>query len=71
MKPLAVSAITAVTALGHGLAPTLAALREQRTGLKLQDFETATLGARPWPKAVTAVMADTASGFMRGWLAVR
>jgi len=45
MKPLAVSAITAVTALGHGLAPTLAALREQRTGLKLQDFETATLGA--------------------------
>jgi len=45
MKPLAVSAITAVTALGHGLAPTLAALREQRTGLKLQDFDTATLGA--------------------------
>ena len=44
MKPLAVSAITLVTALGQGLAPTLAALRASRGGLVRQDFETAALG---------------------------
>jgi 3-oxoacyl-[acyl-carrier-protein] synthase-1 len=41
MEPLAVSAITLVTALGHGNAPTLAALRGGQTGLKQQDFESA------------------------------
>ena len=45
IEPLAVSAITLVSALGHGLAPTLAALQESRSGLRLQDFETATIGS--------------------------
>ena len=44
MKPLAVSAITLVTALGHGQSATLAALRDGRSGLARQDFETASLG---------------------------
>ena len=44
MKPLAVSAFTLVSALGHGRAATLAALQAGRTGLAQQDFETATLG---------------------------
>jgi 3-oxoacyl-[acyl-carrier-protein] synthase-1 len=43
-QPLAVSAITLVTALGHGKAPTLAALRAGHSGLKQQDFETAAIG---------------------------
>jgi 3-oxoacyl-[acyl-carrier-protein] synthase I len=45
VQPLAVSAYTVVSALGHGLAPTLAALREGRTGLKRQRFETAEIDA--------------------------
>lgn len=45
MKPLAISTYTVVSALGAGRAPTLAALQAGRTGLKQQDFETATLGA--------------------------
>ncbi len=45
MKPLAISTYTVVSALGEGRAPTLAALQAGRTGLKQQDFETATLGA--------------------------
>jgi 3-oxoacyl-[acyl-carrier-protein] synthase-1 len=40
MKPLAVTAYTLVTALGHGRAATLAALRQGRTGLARRDFET-------------------------------
>ncbi len=40
----AVSAHTVVSALGHGLAPTLQALREGRSGLQQRDFETAALG---------------------------
>jgi len=44
MKPLAISSHTLVTALGHGRASTLEALRSARSGLALRDFETATLG---------------------------
>ena len=44
IPPLAVSAITQVTALGAGQAAALAALQAGRSGLKLQDFETATIG---------------------------
>jgi 3-oxoacyl-[acyl-carrier-protein] synthase-1 len=44
MKPLAVSAITQVTALGAGQAAALAALQAGRSGLKQQDFETAVIG---------------------------
>lgn len=40
MKPVAVTAYTAASALGVGLEPTLAALREARSGLALQRFET-------------------------------
>ena len=43
MKPLAVTTFTLVSALGHGRAATLAALRAGRTGLARQRFETATL----------------------------
>ncbi|MDO9096318.1 MAG: beta-ketoacyl-[acyl-carrier-protein] synthase family protein [Rubrivivax sp.] len=53
MKPLAVSDFTLVSALGHGRAPTLAALQAGRTGLAQQDFETATLGA--WLGVVSGV----------------
>jgi 3-oxoacyl-[acyl-carrier-protein] synthase-1 len=41
MKPLAVSHFTLVTALGTGVAATLAALLDGRTGLAPQPFETA------------------------------
>jgi 3-oxoacyl-[acyl-carrier-protein] synthase I len=44
VAPLAITSFTLVTALGHGLAPTLAALQAAQTGLRQQDFETATLG---------------------------
>ncbi len=44
MKPLAISAITQVTALGHGQAAALAAMQVGRSGLKQQDFETAVIG---------------------------
>ena len=44
MKPLAVSAITQVTALGLGQAAALAALQAGRSGLRQQDFETAVIG---------------------------
>ena len=43
IKPLAVSAMTATTALGAGCQPLLAALRAGRSGLKPCDFETARL----------------------------
>jgi len=45
VKPAAVSAYTLVTALGHGQAAHAAALREGRTGLRPQGFETAALDA--------------------------
>jgi 3-oxoacyl-[acyl-carrier-protein] synthase-1 len=44
MKPLAVSTHTLVSALGHGRAATLDALRSARSGLARRDFETAALG---------------------------
>ncbi len=44
MKSVAITDYTMVTALGHGRAPTLAALQAGRTGLARQDFETAALG---------------------------
>jgi 3-oxoacyl-[acyl-carrier-protein] synthase I len=43
MTPLAVSAFTCVSALGHGRDATLQALIESRTGLLPQQFETAAL----------------------------
>jgi 3-oxoacyl-[acyl-carrier-protein] synthase I len=45
IQPLAISTCTVVSALGHGRAPTLAALQEGRTGLKRQRFETAEIDA--------------------------
>jgi 3-oxoacyl-[acyl-carrier-protein] synthase I len=44
LAPLAVTDFTLVTALGHGRAPTVAALQSGTSGLRQQDFETATLG---------------------------
>jgi len=41
VTPLALTACTLVTALGHGLAPTLDALRQGRSGLARRRFETA------------------------------
>ena len=43
MTPLLLSHFTATTCLGRGLAPTLAALEAQRSGLKPCDFETVDL----------------------------
>ncbi|MEN9626897.1 MAG: hypothetical protein RJA10_123 [Pseudomonadota bacterium] len=64
MKPLAITDFTVVSALGHGRAATLQALREGRSGLRQVDFETATLGAwlgevdgidgLPWPDELAA-----------------
>jgi len=45
MKPVAITDHTLVSALGDGRDATLAALRECRSGLRRQDFETARLGA--------------------------
>lgn len=45
MKRLAITEFTAVSALGHGRAAHLDALQNDRTGLRQQDFETATLGS--------------------------
>ena len=45
MKPLAITAFTLVSALGHGRAATLAALQAGRTGLARQRFETVTFDA--------------------------
>ncbi len=44
IAPLGVTGYTLVTALGHGRDANLAALQAGRTGLKPQDFETASLG---------------------------
>ncbi len=43
IEPVAITDYTLVTALGHGRAPTLAALQAGRSGLAAQDFETAHL----------------------------
>ena len=43
MKPLAITDYTVVSALGHGRAPTLDALRAGRSGLARQVFETAAI----------------------------
>ena len=43
MRPLAVTDFTVASALGQGLAPTLAALQAGRSGLAPRDFETAAL----------------------------
>jgi 3-oxoacyl-[acyl-carrier-protein] synthase I len=53
MKPLAISHITAVSALGHGVRDHLEALRLGRSGLKAQPFETVTLPT--WVGTVDAV----------------
>ena len=52
-EPVAITDYTLVTALGHGRAPTLAALQAGRSGLAAQDFETATLGT--WLGVVAGV----------------
>ena len=57
MKPLAITHYTVASALGLGLAPTLAALRAGRTGLVPRDFETAHIGT--WLGVVDAVEAVT------------
>ncbi|MBV8308131.1 MAG: beta-ketoacyl-[acyl-carrier-protein] synthase II, partial [Gammaproteobacteria bacterium] len=43
MSPLALTAFTATSALGRGLAATLDSLRTQRSGLAPCSFETVTL----------------------------
>ncbi|HEY1589838.1 MAG TPA: beta-ketoacyl-[acyl-carrier-protein] synthase family protein [Rhodanobacter sp.] len=43
MTPLAITAYTATSAMGHGLAPQLAALRRARTGLRRNDFSSVPL----------------------------
>ena len=43
MQPLLISAVTLASSLGVGLGPTMAAIREQRSGLRRCDFETVTL----------------------------
>jgi 3-oxoacyl-[acyl-carrier-protein] synthase-1 len=53
MKPLAITQYTVASALGLGLAPTLAALQAGRTGLAARDFETARIGT--WLGVVDAV----------------
>jgi 3-oxoacyl-[acyl-carrier-protein] synthase-1 len=57
VKPLAISHYTVASALGLGLAPTLAALQAGRTGLAPRDFETAHIGT--WLGVVDAVEAVT------------
>ncbi len=57
MKPLAITHYTVASALGLGLAPTLAALQAGRTGLAPRDFETAHIGT--WLGVVDAVEAVT------------
>ncbi len=52
MKPLAIVDFTLVSALGHGRAPTLAALQAARTGLARQNFEAATFDS--WLGVVVA-----------------
>ena len=52
MKPLAIVDFTLVSALGHGRAPTLAALQAARTGLVRQNFEAATFDS--WLGVVVA-----------------
>jgi 3-oxoacyl-[acyl-carrier-protein] synthase-1 len=64
MKPLAISDFSAVSALGHGRAAHLDALRQGRSGLVKRDFETARLGTwlgvaegietMDWPAAMAA-----------------
>lgn len=44
MRPLVLSAGTAISALGHGAAPTLAAIRQRRSGLVACDFSGVTAG---------------------------
>ena len=53
IEPVAITDYTLVSALGHGLAPTLAALQAGRSGLAAQDFESAALGT--WLGVVTGV----------------
>jgi 3-oxoacyl-[acyl-carrier-protein] synthase-1 len=53
MKPLAITQYTVASALGLGLAPTLAALQAGRTGLAARDFETAHIGT--WLGVLDAV----------------
>ncbi len=43
MQPLHISAMALASSLGIGLGPTVAAIREQRSGLRRCDFETVTL----------------------------
>ena len=53
MRPLLLSAFTATSCLGHGLAPTLAALRAERSGLAPCAFETVRL--QTWVGEVAGV----------------
>ncbi|HEX5125927.1 MAG TPA: beta-ketoacyl-[acyl-carrier-protein] synthase family protein [Rhodocyclaceae bacterium] len=53
MQPLQLSAFTVTSCLGHGLEPTLKALREKRSGLSGRRFETVTLDT--WTGEVAGV----------------
>jgi 3-oxoacyl-[acyl-carrier-protein] synthase I len=68
MKPLAISAHTLVSALGHGLAEHARALHEGRSGLAPQEFETARLNT--WlgvaPGLDDAALASAFSGAQAG-----
>ncbi len=53
MQPLLLSQFTATSCIGRGLTPTLASLREQRSGLQPCDFDSA--GLASWTGSVTGV----------------
>ncbi|TAM18283.1 MAG: beta-ketoacyl-[acyl-carrier-protein] synthase II, partial [Candidimonas sp.] len=53
MQPLLLSQFTATSCIGRGLTPTLASLREQRSGLQPCDFDDA--GVASWTGSVTGV----------------
>ena len=60
MKPLAVTAYTMSNALGRGIAASLAALRQGRSGLRPCDFEDATLAT--WIGRVAGLEDEALSG---------
>ena len=53
MQPLLLSHFTATSCIGRGLAPTLASLRERRSGLRPCDFDGADLDT--WTGSVAGV----------------
>jgi 3-oxoacyl-[acyl-carrier-protein] synthase-1 len=65
MTPLAITACTAVSAVGHGRAALLTALREERTGLTRVQFEDAIVGC--YLGEVAGVAAHALPTALRQW----